>query len=316
MFITWESSFFNSPNLKFNKDRSSNMKYIIILLLLTINVQAIEGTGTRGGGSGVAYVVDGEIKEVIFTDIYRSLKKEKSDQSYIIDPYFKQNEVDGISDPELLSEIFLLKVYERLAKHASTENLAENMLKVSKQLKEWTDIPESHSIPLTNDWGQPLELQDNEVMVQVIERDLSQLQRDLNLYNKMSALSRMAAKLHEPLYALHGGENSFDVQNLISVMISANFDSLSSNEIKSEILNSSGFKYHSLPEDPSLINLPENAKLFEIQNEDMPRNRIVQKTTDISKIFSWNHNDDEKHSITVSQSGKYRRLITSFNKDI
>jgi len=175
------------------------------------------------------------------TDFFRAQLLQEDLSDYLIDPNILTIG-DDVQDTDIRSELILDALIQRVAYKNSI--FAERLMKAKDQLAEWTDLPEDETLELILDFGERPSLDpNNQSLVQVIKRDHEQLLRDLYLWNKMDALNRAIAKLHERVYALSSHKNSVLIQRFVALVIGHKFEDMSYQEFNYLIADTFDMKY-------------------------------------------------------------------------
>lgn len=181
-----------------------------------------EGSGTRGGGSGVLIPLGNNIFEVKLLDIYRS---EKLD----LFPLF------FAPDPELLNlsatastqniESTANKIYEVVMGRIKEKfpSLEQSIRGAEKEIpfKRWQSSVSE--FPIIEDYIGKTHLREGEQQVQIAYRHTNQLVYNEKFYLLMDAFNRAALRLHEYIYASASTKVSVQVQRLVSLVMSSKF---------------------------------------------------------------------------------------------
>ena len=178
-----------------------------------------EGTGSRGGGSGVLIKGSGSMNEVQILDVFRSENRAQYDQFFPIDRELRQIEMSNSA--EKATQLIFENVLSRIA------NVAPNFGSKIQQLysgelsfEKW--VPVFNDLPLIEDEIQ-FPLEKNQSKIQVAFRRTNIILYSSRAYAAMRPLSRAALWLHEYLYALSSSENSVRTQRAVSLFFSADF---------------------------------------------------------------------------------------------
>ena len=180
-----------------------------------------EGSGTRGGGSGVALTTSqGEIIKVLALDVYRSLNIRKFPTFFIPNPQFVKTK-DNYSEEEW-SEYLIDQILEKLKPLLPT--LYESLSKAREEFKPSTWTVTDQRLPLIDNFiGDEID-QNNFRQVQIAYRVHHRFVIDRYYYNKMDGFNRAAIKLHEFIYAISDLHESIIIQRMVSLILSPQLD--------------------------------------------------------------------------------------------
>lgn len=184
----------------------------------------MEGTGTRGGGSGLLVKRSETFTEVQLLEIFRSEHLAEYNLFFPIDDELKKIEVGRPAD-EAAQLIFetVLKRISGVAPYLASK--IETLYRDELPFKKW--IPIYDDLPLVDDEVKyPLEK--NTQKIQIASRRTQYVIYNTRAYAAMSPLNRAALWLHEYIYALSGLESSVKTQRAVSLFFSSDFLSISS----------------------------------------------------------------------------------------
>lgn len=191
-----------------------------------------EGTGSRGGGSGVLVPASASVTEVKLLDVFRSENLQLYSNFFPIDAELRKFE-DSHTAEEATKLIFE-EVLGRISKVAP--NLGAKIQKLYKEelpFQNW--IPIFSDLPLIEDEVKhPLEKNQNKV--QVAFRRLRNILYNPRAYAAMRPVSRAALRLHEYVYALSGSEDSVRTQRTVSLFFSSDFLKIADDTMKLTLL--------------------------------------------------------------------------------
>jgi hypothetical protein len=176
-----------------------------------------EGTGTRGGGSGILKKkLDGK-NEVKLLDIYRSEHRESFPLFFEIDKHLLKVNASKKNRDDIADEIFHIVVARTLKVMPA---LAKRIIEMAKTIpfSSWT--PSLTIFPLIDDFVGENHLNPDEEQVQVAYRKNLQIIYDEDLYGAMDGLNRAALYLHEYLYIISSTKESVAIQRLVSLLMS------------------------------------------------------------------------------------------------
>ncbi len=176
----------------------------------------MEGTGTRGGGSGISTRLPNNQLSVELLDLYRSERPDLYPKFFQIDPELKR--LSAELPPDQASEKILQLVMSRLQQ--VMPHLARKVEIMSQTLafEKWTAT--ASRFPLLGDYIGDVRLNANQEHVQIAYRRTNQVIYNESLYAGMDGLNRAALKLHEFTYALSSVEHSIQVQRFVSLAFS------------------------------------------------------------------------------------------------
>ncbi len=186
------------------------------------------GTGTRGGGSGIAsWLNDGNI-QVEVLDLYRS--RRLNDFPGFSSPDSNLEDICEGVDLEISAECIFNKVLERMK--ARIPALYEAVLKISQDIpfSKWTAAADE--LPLIQDYTGSPHLNANQAHVQIAYRRANYIIYNREFYKAMNPMDRAALRVHEYLYALSGKDRSITLQRMVSLLFSKDFVSFSPFELK------------------------------------------------------------------------------------
>lgn len=177
-----------------------------------------EGTGTRGGGSGLI-IRTTEKNEVKLLEVFRSENLQIYNLFFPLDPELRKIEDNDRS--EETAKIIFETVLARIEQVAPLLATKIKTLYISEiPFKNW--IPIYEDLPLIEDeLKYPLE--PNQEKIQIASRRTSNIMYNVRAYAAMSPLNRAALWLHEYIYALSGLENSIKIQRAVSLFFSSEF---------------------------------------------------------------------------------------------
>lgn len=180
-----------------------------------------EGSGTRGGGSGVISVAPDGTMTGELLDIYRSRHLDRFPKFHELDPSLVAL-ARGL-DPEKGSELVIADVLKRLNQHLP--GLGAAILETSRQLpfSSWTAV--TAPLPLIDDYIGRVELGATQTQVQIAYRRTDQIVYNVDRYRSLDGFNRAALKLHEWIYALSNATVSIAVQRIVSLIMSADLES-------------------------------------------------------------------------------------------
>jgi hypothetical protein len=190
--------------------------------------QFSEGTGTRGGGSGVLVRKSDSLIEVKLLEIYRSENLELYNQFFPVDPQLWAMEKQGSSDQaaKAIFDTVLARVRQVSPK------LGQKIYEIyagDLSLDKW--VPIYHDLPMVEDEVvHPLEK--NNQKVQIATRRTQSIMYNTRAYSAMSPLNRAALWMHEYIYALSGNELSLKTQRAVSLFFSSEFLKISEDEVR------------------------------------------------------------------------------------
>lgn len=176
-----------------------------------------EGTGTRGGGSGVLMLNGEGNEEVVLLDLYRARNRKQFPLFFETDSALVSIN-HSLNDVDLEAQEIYKVVLERI------ENVYPGMAHKLKEMEKimpmsnW--ISTSSNFPLIEDFIGDIYLKENQQQVQIAYRRNNQIIFAKDLFNKMDGLNRAALKLHEYLYASASNGHSVSVQRLVSLLMS------------------------------------------------------------------------------------------------
>ncbi|HPI39231.1 MAG TPA: hypothetical protein PLJ21_00400, partial [Pseudobdellovibrionaceae bacterium] len=181
--------------------------------------QGGEGSGTRGGGSGVAQISnEGAIISVDALEIYRSKNRDQYSGFFSINPNYEAKP-DHLTEEQWSEEIIDIVLQKLKAVLPEVSQLLQQT-REDLNISNWID---SHSrLPLIDDYiGNTMESK----QVQIAYRMYDQFVYDKFLFEKMLGLSRAAIKLHEFIYAFSNTNQSLTTQRFVSLLLSTDLDS-------------------------------------------------------------------------------------------
>lgn len=214
-----------------------------------------EGTGTRGGGSGVLTTFpNGDIK-IQLLDIYRSSRRDLFPLFFETDPGLIQISVSQDAE-SAANQIFSIvigraeKVFPVLAQKISSAAQAMPM-------EKW--VPTFADLPLIDDYIGNAGLEKDQAQVQIAYRRNNQVIYNEKLVVGMDGLNRAALRLHEYIYAVSGQKTSVQTQRLVSLLMSSKILSPGIMDIAKPIL----FDLKLDAVDMKILQLPEGAEITE-----------------------------------------------------
>ena len=192
----------------------------------------LEGTGTRGGGSGLLIKISDSFTEVRLLDIYRSENLNLYNQFFPVDDSLRKIEENRPTD-QATTDIFeavlsrITAVAPNLGQKINT--LYREELPFSRWVPIYTDLP-----VIEDELKHPME--QNNKKVQIAIRRVQQIVYNKRAYSAMKPLNRAALWLHEYLYALSGSETSSKTQRAVSLFFSADFLTIAVDEARLTML--------------------------------------------------------------------------------
>jgi hypothetical protein len=193
----------------------------------TIN-QYAEGTGTRGGGSGLLIKHSAEFTEVQLLEIFRSHNLGQYSLFFPIDESLKIIQTSGNSQE--LTRLIFENVLERIRQVApGLAGKIHHLYAVELPFEKW--IPVIQDLPLIDD-EVPYPLEQNKEKVQIAVRRTKYIIYNSRAYLAMTPLNQAALWLHEYLYALSGSEKSIKTQRAVSLFFSSDFSVIARDELK------------------------------------------------------------------------------------
>jgi len=175
-----------------------------------------EGTGTRGGGSGVAIKHPSGGLSVQLLDIYRSERLDQHPKFFEIDPEFKRISQD-LPASEASEKIFALVMSRLKSKMPHLTKKIETAA-LAMPFEKWTAA--ISKFPLLEDYIGTVSLQPNESHIQIAYRRNNQIIYNEDYLLAMDGLNRAALQLHEYIYAISSQDHSAKVQRFVSLAFS------------------------------------------------------------------------------------------------
>jgi len=175
-----------------------------------------EGTGTRGGGSGIAIKSASAKLSVQLLDIYRSERLAEHPKFFEIDPEFKRISQD-LPASEARAKIFALMMSRLKTKMPHLTKKLETAA-LAMPFEKWTAA--ISKFPLLPDYIGQISLQPNEAHVQIAYRRNNQIIYNEEYFLAMDGLNRAALQLHEYIYAISNQDHSAKVQRFVSLAFS------------------------------------------------------------------------------------------------
>ena len=189
-----------------------------------------EGSGTRGGGSGILTDCSNGRLEVTLLDVYRSENSGKYTRFYKPDSKLRKHPVEQFIFNEILKRA-----------HTKFPSLVEALKNISVEIpfSKWT--ASVTDFPVIDDYIGDIELVSldhfKQSHVQIAYRHLNQIIYNEYYYNLMDSFNKTALRLHEYIYMLSGQKKSIYTQILVSYLMSEEI--MNNSEIPDEI-----FKIH------------------------------------------------------------------------
>ena len=173
-----------------------------------------EGSGTRGGGSGILTDYSNRSSEVVLLDVYRSENSDKLTRFYKPDSFLRKHPVEQFIFNEILK-----RAHSKFPSLVAALKNASVNIPFSKWTASITDFP------VIDDYIGDIELVSNDYIkqshVQIAYRHLNQIIYNEYYYNLMDSFNKTALRLHEYIYMLSGQKNSIYTQILVSYLMSA-----------------------------------------------------------------------------------------------
>jgi hypothetical protein len=187
-----------------------------------------EGTGTRGGGSGLIVKKNEMFDEVILLEVFRSENLERYNLFFPIDPELRKLESEEQSEESarFIFETVLSRIQQvtpNLARRI--KYLYENELPFKNWVPIYIDLPQ-----IKDETQHPYET--NTDRVQIAYRRTQHILYNSRAYAAMNDLNRAALWLHEYIYALSGLENSIKTQRAVSLFLSSDFLKIAQDKTK------------------------------------------------------------------------------------
>ena len=225
-------------------------------------IRMANGSGTRGGGSGIARYQGEKIIDVILLDLYRKNQIDRKFYSQLINKWSKflcDNRCSENST-ELMSELILNETIDGIEKYFPilAKRLKMVLPKVGKQT--WTST--SVELPLLNDFGDPIFLTENDHQVQIAYRRSTYVIYNQKYYVSMDSINRAALKLHELFYAISGFRESRAIQDVVAHFLSQNFQDKSVRATTKQLLINLDLEFLSVES----LNLPKGIELIKSKN--------------------------------------------------
>lgn len=178
-----------------------------------------EGTGTRGGGSGLLVKTSEALTEVRLLEIYRSENQNLYPLFFPIDEKLRSLETVGSTD-EATRRIFeeVLSRISAVAPHFGSK--IKTLYEIELPFKNWIAV--FQDLPVVADEIK-LPTEKNTNRIQIALRRTQFIFYNKRAYAAMTPLNRAALWLHEYLYALSGLENSLKTQRAVSLFFSSEF---------------------------------------------------------------------------------------------
>ncbi|RYZ76607.1 MAG: hypothetical protein EOP05_04510 [Proteobacteria bacterium] len=175
------------------------------------NDMSLEGTGTRGGGSGVT---DG--KRTLLLEVFRSQRLDLFQTFKAVDPNLTS--MASVGNAEIASQKIIDEVIRRteiyLPRFAQTLRSAA----VELPFEKWTKT--TAEFPIIDDFVGAASTDANFRQIQIAYRRANRIVYNERHYRSMDGLNRAALKIHEWLYALADTEASIATQRLVSLLLS------------------------------------------------------------------------------------------------
>ena len=219
-----------------------------------------EGSGTRGGGSGVLIPLGNNMFEVKLLDIYRSERLDIFPLFFAPDPELTElSDMASAQNIEITAnkiyEIIMERIKEKFPVFEQTIRGAEKEIPFTKWQASISEFP------IIEDFIGETHLREGEQQVQIAYRHTNQLVYNEQFYLLMDAFNRAALRLHEYIYASASVKVSVQVQRLVSLVMSSTFKNPDFLETAKLVLAEA----HLAPLATKSLNLPNGVEITEEQ---------------------------------------------------
>lgn len=190
--------------------------------------QFLEGTGTRGGGSGFVVKRNDGLEEVVLLDVFRSQNLGRYNLFFPLDSELQR--MESAAGVDAAAEVIFATVLARIEKEAPhLGRKIRHLYEVELPFKNW--IPLYVDLPqIEDETSHPME--NNNERIQIAMRRTQHILYNTRAYAAMNALNRAALWLHEYIYVLSGTEKSVKTQRAVSLFFSSEFLKVAQDEAK------------------------------------------------------------------------------------